>query len=40
MYDPARLGGIAEHPRLEQDISALEPRDGVVPAAPAKESLR
>ena len=36
----ARLGGIAEHPRLEQDISALEPRDGVVPAAPAKESLR
>ena len=40
MYDPARLGGIAEHPRLEQDISALERRDGVVPAAPAKESLR
>ena len=40
MYDPSRLGGIAEHPRLEQDLSALERRDGVTPAAPAKESLR
>jgi oligopeptide transport system substrate-binding protein len=40
MYDPSRLGGIAEHPRLEQDLSALERRDGVTPAAPAQESLR
>jgi len=40
MYDPSRLGGIAEHPRLEQDLSALERRDGVTPAMPAQESLR
>ena len=29
MYDPSRLGGIAEHPRLEQDISVLGRRAGV-----------
>ena len=40
MYDPAHLGGISEHPRLEQDIAALERRDVVVPAAPAEESRR
>jgi oligopeptide transport system substrate-binding protein len=40
MYDPSRLGGITGHPRLEQDISSLERRDGVVPAAPAEESMR
>lgn len=40
MYDPSRLGGISEHPRLEQDISALGRRDGVPPAAPASESRR
>jgi oligopeptide transport system substrate-binding protein len=40
MYDPSRLGGISGHPRLEQDISILERRDGVHPAAPGQESLR
>ena len=40
MYDPARLGGISEHPRLEQDLTKLTRRDGVVPAAPAKDSQR
>jgi hypothetical protein len=29
MYDPSRLGGIADHPRLEQDISVLGRRAGV-----------
>jgi oligopeptide transport system substrate-binding protein len=40
MYDPSRLGGISEHPRLEQDLSILERRDTVVPAAPATEGMR
>ena len=35
MYDPSRLGGITGHPRLEQDISVLERRDGV-PAMPER----
>ena len=40
MYDPSRLGGIAEHPRLEQDISGLGRRDGAPAPAPAPESMR
>ena len=26
MYDPARIGGMTDHPRLEQDLSILGPR--------------
>lgn len=38
-YDPSRLGGIAEHPRLEQDLSVLGPprRRHGAPADPARE---
>ena len=39
MYDPSRIDGMSEHPRLEQDLSVLgrRAREGAEPASTSAE---
>ena len=39
MYDPSRIDGMSEHPRLEQDLSVLgrRARGGAEPASTSAE---